>query len=303
MKVNPIAWSLALVLTLGLAAPFATEAQQAGKVYRIAFLGEGSTLEPRYQGALEEALRQLGYIPGRRVILEYRYAGGDPERLRQQAAELVQLPVDIILTQTNPATAAAKQATQTIPVVMVTATNVMQTGFVQSLGRPGGNITGLTADPAPETILGKQLGVLREFVPKLSRMGVLWNSSVPGYRQYFDTLQEQARQVGIDLQSLEVQSPTMLETAFATGRQQRAEALFIFVDVLTFVHRRAIVELAIKNRLPTVAYVKEFAEAGGLVTYGIDLTELFRRAAYYVDISKHVGRVNSESIVVDEIAA
>jgi putative ABC transport system substrate-binding protein len=303
MKVNPIAWSLALVLTLGLAAPFATEAQQAGKVYRIAFLGEGSTLEPRYQGALEEALRQLGYIPGRRVILEYRYAGGDPERLRQQAAELVQLPVDIILTQTNPATAAAKQATQTIPVVMVTATNVMQTGFVQSLGRPGGNITGLTADPAPETILGKQLGVLREFVPKLSRMGVLWNSSVPGYRQYFDTLQEQARQVGIDLQSLEVQSPTMLETAFATGRQQRAEALFIFVDVLTFVHRRAIVELAIKNRLPTVAYVKEFAEAGGLVTYGVDLTELFRRTAYYVDISKHVGRVNSESIVVDEIAA
>src|SRR5204862_7434183 len=105
----------------------------------------------------------------------------------------------------------------------------------------------------------------------------------PGYRRYFDSLQAQAKDVGIDLQSLEVQSPTMLESAFATAHQQRAEALFIFVDVVTFVHRRAIVELAVKNRLPTVAYVKEFAEAGGLVTYGVDLTDLFRRTAYYID--------------------
>jgi putative ABC transport system substrate-binding protein len=267
----------------GIAAPLAVSAQQAAKVYRLAFLAEGAFLEPRYRTALEGALEHFGYRVGDRLILEYRYAGGDTERLRREASGIVQKQFDIIITNTNPATAAAQQETKSIPIVMVTATSVIQAGFVQTLARPGRNITGLTADAAPETMLGKQLSLLREIKPSLSRVGVLWNPAVPAYRQYFETLQGEATPIGIKLHSMEVHSPTQLEGAFVQGLRQHVEALFIFVDVLTFIHRQTITELAVKYRLPNVAYFREFAESGGLLAYGVDLTYLYRRTAYYVD--------------------
>ena len=266
-----------------IAPPVAAEAQQTRKVYRLAFLAEGPTLAPHYRAALEGGLELLGYRVGDRVTLEYHYGSGDADLLRREAAGFVRRLVDMIITNTNPATSAAQQATNSIPIVMVAATNVIQAGFVQSLARPGGNITGLTADPAPETILGKQLSLLREVRPTLSRVSVLWNPTVPGYRHYLATLQAQASAVGIELASIEFQIPSKLEAAFEEARDKRAEALFILVDILTFVHRQPITELATKYRLPTVAYLREFAEAGGLLTYGVDLVDLYGRAAYYVD--------------------
>jgi putative ABC transport system substrate-binding protein len=166
---------------------------------------------------MEDSLRDLGYVLGQRVTIEYKFSAGDAERLRQFAAEFVRLPVDLIITDTNPAIAAAKQATATIPIVMVTAANPIGAGFVQSLSRPGGNITGLSADLAPETLLGKQVALLLEFVPKLSRLAVLWNPAAPAYRDYFEILKSNVRQSGINLQSLEVESPAA--SAAALGRQ------------------------------------------------------------------------------------
>jgi putative tryptophan/tyrosine transport system substrate-binding protein len=275
---------LAVVLVLSVLAPPAAGAQQIGKVYRIGYLASGPSLDSRLQQALEDGLRDLGYVRGRQISIEYRFpAAGDAERLRLFAEELVKLPVDVIITDTNPAVAAAIQATNTIPIIMATPANPIRAGFVQSLARPGGNVTGLTADPAPETIIGKQLALLKEFVPRLSRVAVLWNPAAPAYRDYFDILAIAARQLSITPQSFEVQSPMDFERAFDAARQQRSEGLIIFVDILTFVHRKEITDLAKKHRLPSVAYVREFAEAGGLLSYGVDLADLYRRAAYYVD--------------------
>src|SRR5262245_17308676 len=274
---------LAVVLILSTLAPLIAGAQQAGKLYRIGFLGSGPPLDAHLQKSMEDSLRDLGYVLGQRVTIEYKASAGDAERLRQFAAEFVRLPVDLIITDTNPAIAAAKQATATIPIVMVTAANPIGAGFVQSLSRPGGNVTGLSADAAPETILGKQVALLLEFVPKLSRLAVLWNPAAPAYRVYFEILKSNVRQRGINLQSLEVESPAALEKAFDMAHDQRAEGLLVFVDIMTFVHRKQIADLAKKHRLPSVAYVREFADAGGLLTYGADLAAMYRRAAYYVD--------------------
>jgi putative ABC transport system substrate-binding protein len=265
-----------------LAVPLTTRAQPK-KVYRIGHLGSGPPLIAPLRKELEDTLRERGYIQGQHIVLEYRAAGGDPERLRQLATELVQLPADVIIAESNLAVAAAMQATRTIPIVMAAATGVVHAGFVQSLARPGGNVTGLTVDPSPETIIGKQLAVLKECVPSLAHVAVLWNPAAPGYRTYFDILDGLARQLRVGLQSLEVQSPTALEAAFQAARQQHADGLIVFVDTLTFTHFRDIGDLATKYQLPSVAYLKEFAKAGGLLTYGISLADLYRRPAYYVD--------------------
>jgi putative tryptophan/tyrosine transport system substrate-binding protein len=264
------------------AVPCAVRAQ-IKKVYRIGYLGSGPPLIPPLRKELEDTLRQLGYIPGQHIVLEYRAAGSDPERLRQMATELVQLPADVIIAESNVAVAAAMQATRTIPIVMSAATGALHAGFVRSLARPGGNVTGLTADPAPETILGKQLAVLKECVPTLARVGVLWNPAAPGYRAYFEILQGQAGQLSVGLESLEVQSPADIETSLRTAQQPRVEGVVVFVDILTFSQQRQIGDLSTRYKLPTVAFFREFADSGGLVSYGVKLAELYRRTAYYVD--------------------
>ncbi len=262
--------------------PLAAEAQPRTKTFRLGYLGAGPPLELRYQRALEEALHDRGYDPGQNLSIEYRFAGGDQERLRQLATGLVQQPVDVILAETNIAVAAAKQATGTVPIVMVVATNVVQAGLVQSLARPGGNVTGLTAEPS-QTLLGKQLGLLKEIAPPAARVAVLWNPAVPGYRDFFSMLQTEAGQLRVSLQSFEVQSASALTPAIEAASRQQADGLVVFVDILTFSHRAEIAALAVKHRLPSVAYVRELAEAGCLVTYGANLVDLVRRSAYYVD--------------------
>src|SRR5215813_1827371 len=184
------------------AAPLYAAPQVPGKVYRIGYLASGPSLDPRLQTALEDGLRALGYVRGRQYSIEYRFSPGGVGTLRQLATEMVQLPVDLIIADTNPAVAAARQATGAIPIVMAVPVNPVGAGFVQSLARPGGNVTGLTADPAPETIMGKQLALLKECVPKLSRVAALWNPAAPVYRDYVEILTTSARQLSITVQSL-----------------------------------------------------------------------------------------------------
>lgn len=254
------------------------------KPYRVGVL----VLVPRemnqpYQTAVEASFRGLGYVEGKSISFEYRSAGGQPERLPQLAAELVQLPVDVIVAGTNQDIAAAKAATSTIPIIMALGVDPVGAGFVESLARPGGNITGVTVDAAPETIIGKQLSLLKEAAPSTSRIAVLWNPLVPAYRTYFKAAQDSGGQLGLTIYSAEVQNPATLESAFQAIRGERSGGMLVFVDSLTFSHRQPICDVAMKQRLVTASYIREFAEAGCLISYGADLLELYRRAAFYVD--------------------
>jgi len=281
---DPHEWRIFLGTLAGcLAVLRRAHAQQAGKVYRVGYLGSGTALEAPLQRALENGFRDLGYAPGQRILLEYRFSELSAERLREFASEFVHMPVDLILADTNSAVAAAKQATTLIPIVMIVGTGVVHAGLIQSLARLGGNVTGLTADSAPETILAKQVATLQECVPNLRKLGVLWNPNAPGYRIYFDILEAQASQLHVEVQSLEVTSPDTVGAAFQAAKKNNLNGMIVFVDILTFGRRHDITTLATKYRIPTVAYVREFADAGGLLAYGANLADMHRRAAYYVD--------------------
>jgi putative ABC transport system substrate-binding protein len=267
-----------------LAAPRAGEAQQPAKVPRVGVLYIASSeVAAPYVRATEEGFRELGYAPSKTIILEQRFADGDPERLRQLAAELVKSQVDIIITNNNATIAAVKEATSVIPIVMRASSDPVRAGFVQSLARPGGNITGLTTDAAPDTMVGKELALLREILPGLSRIAVLWNPTLPLYRECFKSAEGAARQLGITLQSLEISAATALETRFTMALQNRGQAMLVFGDHVTITLHRQIATLAIKNRVPTIGFHREFVEVGGLMCYGVNLRELVRRGAYYVD--------------------
>jgi putative ABC transport system substrate-binding protein len=235
-----------------------------------------------FDRALEDELRQLGYTGGQNVTFEYRYSGWTPEQLPELANSLVRANVDVIVAGTNPAIAAAKQATNAIPIVMGLGTAPVQAGFVKSLGQPGGNITGLTSDPTLE-ILGKELQLLKEATPKLSRVAVVWNSSVPAYAEFFQALVSASRQAGVVLQSVPVERPEGFPPAFADIIRQRAGAVFVFADALTFGHRQQLADFANGRRLPMSGYMREFAEAGCLLSYGPNLVAIYRSAATYID--------------------
>ena len=268
-----------------LAAPLASEAQQAGKVYRIAYF----QVIPRAQNeqmlkALEDGLRERGYVPGRNLIIEYRFADGKPERLPELAAELVRLKVDVIVTGQNPATVAAKQATTTIPIVTTLASDPVGAGLIASLARPGGNITGLTTEVTLE-VVGKRLQLLKEFAPRVSRVAVLWNPAFRGFepKPAFQALEDAARRLRVTLRKVEVREPGDFERAFDSMVSERADGLYVITDPITFTHRRLIADLAVKNRLPATSAVSEFVEAGGFISYGVDMRDLYRRAATYID--------------------
>jgi ABC-type uncharacterized transport system substrate-binding protein len=268
-----------------LAAPGAVEAQPAGKVYRIAYL----QVLPRAQNeqmlkALEEGLRGRGYVPGQNVFIEYRFADGKPERLPELAAELVGLKVDVIVTSQNPATVAAKQATTTIPIVTTLASDPVGAGLIASLARPGGNITGLTIDVTPE-VGGKRLQLLKEFVPRVSRVAVLWNPAYRGFepKPVFQALEDAAQRLRVTLRKVEVRELGDFERAFDSMVSGRADGLYVITDPITFSHRRLIADLAVKNRLAATFNVSDFVEAGGFMSYGPDVRDLYRRAATYVD--------------------
>ena len=260
------------------------EAQPATKVYRVGFL-LGATAESvaSLLDSLREGLRELGYVEGRNLVLERRYGNGDMERLPELAAELVRLKVDVIVTGTNFHVAAVRGATTTIPIVMVFATDPVGSGFVASLARPGSNITGVTADASPE-LWAKYLTLLKEVVPKLSRVGVFGQvSSQVG----FNELQEASRKLDIALEVTNIGSPGDFDGAFAAMVRKRVDAAVIIVGPLTYLLRQQIGDAALKARLPAITYTSEYAQAGLLMSYGPNLQYLWRRAASYVDKILH----------------
>ena len=263
-----------------ISSPLATTAQQAAKVYRIGLLAL-TTAEPiaPQLSALKDGLRALGYVEGRNLVFESRYGDGRLERLPDLATELVGLRVDVIVAGANPDIAAAKRATGAMPIVMVNAVDPVGNGFIGSLARPGGNITGLSFD-ASQDILGKNVATLKEVVPKLSRVGVL--------RQVesgtsFAALEVAARQLNVTLEVVDVRSPDEFEGAFATMIGRRAGALIVVGGPLTYMRRQQIADLALKHGLPGIHALREYAQAGLLITYGPNLPDLYRRAATYVD--------------------
>ncbi len=274
--------ALAVVLALGLlAAPLPAHAQQPARVPRIGFLSPFSPSEnPLWRQAFRQGLRDLGYMEGQDIAIEYRYAEGRPERLPDLAAELVRLKVDIIVAESTPASLAAKQATATIPIVMTIVADPMATGLVSSLARPGGNITGMSLQ-FPE-LAAKRLQLLQEVVPKVSRVAVLWNPDNAYIALVMKETEAAARVLGVRLESLEVRAPDDFERAFQVATRRRAGALLVLDDFLTVLHHTRIAALAVKSRLPSMAGVTEFAKAGGLMVYGANLPDISRRAATYV---------------------
>jgi len=268
-----------------LAAPLAAEAQQATKVARIGYLATNLTASPHLLEAFRQGLRELGYVEGHNVVIEYRDAGGKSERLPTLAAELVARKVDVIVSGTVLAVLSAKQATRTIPIVFTVAADPIASGFVTSLARPGGNVTGLSA-LAPE-LIGKRLEVLTQAAPAISRVAVLWEPSSLGERTDKDLLKraEVAGQaLGVRLQFVEARGPADFDRAFSDMTRARAGALTVLPSSgMFFNERRRLVDLAAKDRLPTVYPWREGADAGGLMAYGPSIADLFRRAATYVD--------------------
>jgi putative ABC transport system substrate-binding protein len=277
--------SLVVLVALGvfLAAPV-IHAQPSTKVYRIGTLRPGSRpTEPdwKQRWVFAEALRELGWVEGQNIVIEDRWADGRTDRLPALAAELVRLKVDLITTRSWPAAVAAKQATTTIPIVIAGTGDPVATGLVQSLARPGGNITGL-GDLATE-LSAKRLELLKEAVPKLARVALLWNSADGGMSLRARALQGAARTLGVTVRPLAVQEPADFDQAFAAMIQERPDALLVVVDLLTFSHRKRIIEFAAQHRMPTMYEVRGFVNAGGLMSYGPNLADADRRAAAYVD--------------------
>jgi putative ABC transport system substrate-binding protein len=258
------------------------EAQQATKIPRIGFLSVSSLFANAARiEAFRQGLREIGYVEGEDIVIEYRYAEGKLDRLPALAAELVRLKVDMIVTGGSTVTRAAQKATATIPIVMAQDTDPVGNGFVASLARPSGNITGLST-LAPE-ISGKQLELLKEIIPQLARVAVFGTSTRPGNVQALKEIELAAGAFGLKLQYLDMLDPKDIETAFREASKGRAGAVLALATPVLFSQRKQIVELAVKNRLPAIYNAAEFVEAGGLMTYGVSFNDLFRRAATYVD--------------------
>ena len=263
-----------------LAAPLAAQAQQAAKAARVGYLVLDLAAAPHLTEAFRQGLRDFGYVEGRNLVIEYRSADGNLERLSPLAAELVALKVDVIVAGGTPQALAAKQATRTIPVVFATAADPV----CSSLARPGGNVTGLS-NLAPE-LVGKCLEELKQAVPRVSRVAVLWQPGGGGERTDKDMLkgaEVAARALGVRLQFVEARGPADFDRAFSDMTRARAGALTVLSSPMLFNERRRLVDLAAKNRLPAVYVRREFVDAGGLMSYGSNGTDLFRRAAAYVD--------------------
>jgi putative ABC transport system substrate-binding protein len=258
------------------------QAQQPARIHRIGILSpsSGSFFSARVE-AFRQRLRQLGYVEGKNILIEYRYAEGKGERLPDLAAELVRLKVDVIVTIGPSATLAAKKASGTIPIVFAGASDPVGTGIVSSLARPGGNITGLSL-MAPD-LDGKRLELLKEAFPKVARVALLWPPSGSRGNLPLTDMESAAKALGVKLLSLPVRSLDEFEGAFARGNKERAQALITTTGGRINTQQRRVLDFAAKNRLPAIYHYSEFVEAGGLMSYGPDNTDLWRRAATYVD--------------------
>lgn len=275
--------TLLALLALG-AAPFPSVAQQQGKAWRVGFLSplaRPASLDSHRYGAFLQGMRELGYIESKNLVIEWRFADGMYERLPGLAAELVQLNVDVIVAATSPAIRAAQKATTTLPIVMGNTGDPVGSGFVKSLAQPGGNITGLAL--MSSDVSAKLLDLLRSLVPKLSRVAVLVSPTSSTYRAILNGVQAAAQNVGIQILPVEARTPLEIETGFPMMVRSRAEAVIVGLSWFFVQQQRQIADLAAKHRLPSIAGNREYAEAGGLMSYGQNIADNYRRAATYVD--------------------
>ena len=271
-----------LAPTLAFVLGFNALAQQPAKIPRIGFLtNNSSTGLAAADEAFRQGLRALGYAEGKSLVIEYRYGEGKVGGLAEMAAELVRLKVDVIVTGGPTSTRTAKQATSTIPIVMASDPDPVANGFVASLARPGGNITGL-ATLSPE-LGGKRLELLKEILPKLSRVTVLGTSTTPGTAQELKEAELAAGAFGVKLQYFNVLDPKDIEAGFRAASKERADAVLVLNSAILLSQRTQVVDLAAKSRIPAIYWAPEFVEAGGLMTYSVSFIDLHRRAATYVD--------------------
>ncbi len=276
-----------LILALGaavLATPLGTFAQQPGKVWRVGFLSprrRPASLDSDYYGAFPRRMSELGYVEGRNLIIEWRFADGEYERLPGMAAELVQLKVDVIMALGPPGAIAAQKATTTIPIVIVVSTDPVGVGLVKSLAQPGGNITGLSN--LAGDLSSKHLEMLLTLVPKLSRVAVLVNPGNAAHARILMNVQAAAQKGGIKVLPVEAQTPQEIERAFSTMAREHAGAVIVVLDPLFIQQVLQIAEQATRHRLPSIFANREYAEVGGLMSYGQNQVDIYRRAAGYVD--------------------
>jgi len=274
----------ALLLNSGaaiVAAPLAARSQAAANSPRVGFLFYGAPGRSPEIDAFRQGLRELGYVDGQNITVEYRFAGGQLERLSALVAELGRLKVNVIVTPGTPASMAAKKATSTLPIVFAGVADAVGAGLIASLARPGGNATGLTSISA--ALGGKRLELLKAVAPKATRVAVLYNRADQSNVLVLTELQEPARALGLTLQPLAVREPGEFEGAFASMSRDRAQALFVAAGVLTTEHRKSLVALAARSRIPAMWGERQFVEAGGLMSYAVDFYDEIRRSATYVE--------------------
>ena len=258
-----------------------TEAQQTKKVPKIAILRPVASPDSLTE-AFRQGLRQLGYIEGRNIIVDYRFTVGREHRLSEIAVELAQSNVDVIVVSSTPATRTVLDATKTVPIVFVAVSDPVESGLVSSLAQPGGNVTGLTTEPTPE-LSGKRLAILKEVLPGASRIAALNNPANPATAIVSKEINNAAQKLGLNIHFLDVRNTAEIESAFEAVPKLRPNALVVLLDPLFIVNRQRIVDLAAKSALPAMFPWKEFVDAGGLMSYGPSLAELWQRAAIYVD--------------------
>ena len=279
---NPKWLGLSVIAFVLVVAGAVAQAQQPTKVPQIGYLaGPSLSAAAARIEAFRQGLRELGYVEGKNIAIQWRSADGKLDRLPAHAAELVRLKVVVIVTGGGPVTRAAKEATSTIPIVMANDSDPVASGFVASLARPGGNITGLST-LGPE-LSGKRMEILREVVPKISRVAVLGTSTDPGHAQVMGVLELAAKAFKVQLQYLDVLDPKDIETAFRAASKGRADGVLTLGRPIFISQRAQLADLAVKNRLPAIFPDGRYVEAGGLMSYGVSFPDLDRRAATYVD--------------------
>ena len=264
-----------------LTAPLAAEAQQAGKVYCVGFLWDSPAVFPDAIEAFRQGLRDLGYVEGRTIVIEYRWAEGKPDRMRELAEELVRLKVDVIIAPSSVYVGAAKRATTTIPIIFMSHADPIGSGHVASLARPGGNITGLSLMMTETN--AKLLELFKEAVPGLARVAVLWDPATPSHGPGLNAVEVAGRALGLRLQTVPVRSATEFDSAFSAIIRERAGGVLVLSTPLFIAEARRLAELAMTHKLPSMFGPRAHAEAGGLLSFGPDRADLWRRGALYVD--------------------
>ena len=278
MKNKIMVFTLCVII---LALCFSVQAQQPAKVHRIGFLTWVAPPPPSSSTPFDQGLRQLGYVEGQNIVIERRYASGQMDRFPELAADLTRLPLDVILAQSFPAALAAKQATSSIPIVVMGAGDPVATGLVASFARPGGNITGVSA--LETELSGKRLELLKEAFPKLARVAVIWNSADFGMTLKFREIELAAKALRVAVQPSAVREPKDFDLVFSEIMRKRPDALFVITDPLTQLNRKQLVQLATKNRLPAMYENAPYVDDGGLMAYGPSQAENMERALHHVD--------------------